>query len=307
MTLEAVAGFAAAAVRVATPLALAALGETVAERGGVINLGIEGAMLSGALGAAVAAAQWGPWAGVVVAIVAGVAAAGIFAAAVIGARADQIIAGTAVTLGLTGLTGLVARGVWGAAGAGLSVPTLAPLRVPLLAKIPALGTAFFGQSLLTYAAYVLVPVSLWMLFRTRFGLELRAAGESPAAARAAGVRVGRVRALGTLFGGGCAGLAGAALVLAQVGTFTEQMTAGRGFIAIAIVVLGRWQPLGVAAAALLFGGATALQFVFQASGSGVPYQFFLALPYLLALAALATAVGGHRGPAFLARADFGDE
>ncbi len=307
MTLEAMTGFAAAAVRVATPLALAAIGETVAERGGVINLGIEGAMLSGALGAAVAAANWGPGAGVVAAIIAGVAAAGIFAAAVIGARADQIIAGTAVTLGLTGLTGLLARAFWGPAGAGLGLPALGALNVPLLDRIPVLGAAFFGQSLLTYAAYLLVPLSVWILFRTRFGLELRAAGESPAAARAAGVRVARVRTLATLFGGACAGLAGAALVLAQVGTFSEQMTAGRGFVAIAIVVLGRWRPLGVAAAALLFGGATALQFVFQASGSSVPYQFFLALPYLLALAALATAVGGHRGPAYLGRADFGEE
>ncbi len=294
-----VTGFAAATVRVATPLALAALGESVSERGGVINLGIEGAMLAGAFGAAVSAASLGTGGGVAVAVLAGIATAALFAAIAIGARADQIITGTAVTLGLTGLTGLLARGTWGTAGAGLSIPTLAAIPVPLLSDIPVLGPALFRQSGLTYACYLLVPLTALLLFRTRFGLELRASGESPHAARAAGVRVARVRTAGTLLGGATAGLAGATLVLAQVGTFTEKMTAGRGFIAIAIVVLGRWHPLGVVGAALLFGGATALQYLFQASGSNVPYQLFLALPYLLALAVLALATGRGRGPAAL--------
>ena len=127
---------------------------------------------------------------------------------------------------------------------------------------------------------------MWLLFRTRFGLELRASGESAAAAAACGVRVVRIRAVAVLIGGAMAGLSGASLVLAQVGTFTERMTAGRGFIAIAIVVLGRRHPLGVTAAALIFGGATALQYLVQASGSAAPYQLWLALPYLLAIAAL---------------------
>ena len=282
-----VSGFAAATVRVATPLALAALGETVSERGGVLNLGIEGAMLAGALGAAVGAVSFG--------------AAGGVAAVAIGARADQIITGTAVTLGMTGLTGLIARIAFGNAGAGLTVPTMAAVPIPGLSAIPLIGPAFFSQSLLSYAVYLLVPAVAWLLFRTRFGLELRAAGESPSAACAMGVRVSRVCTIGTLIGGAFAGLAGASLVLAQVGTFAEKMTAGRGFIAIAIVVLGRWHPLGAAMAALLFGAATALQFTFQASGSAVPYQLFLALPYLLALAVLAVAVGRKKGPAGLGR------
>ncbi len=294
-------GFAAAAVRVATPLALAALGETVSERGGVLNLGIEGAMLAGALAAAVGAVSFGVAGGVVVAILAGVATSAIVAAVAIGARADQIITGTAVTLGMIGLTGLLARLAFGDAGAGLTVPTMAAVPIPGLSAIPLLGPALFAQSLFSYAVYLLVPVTIWLLFHTRFGLELRAAGESPSAARAMGVRVARVRTIGTLIGGAFAGLAGASLVLAQVGTFTEKMTAGRGFIAIAIVVLGRWHPLGAAMAALLFGAATALQFTFQASGSAVPYQLFLALPYLLALAVLAVAVGRRKGPAALGK------
>jgi simple sugar transport system permease protein len=294
-------GFAAATVRVATPLALAAIGETIGERGGVINLGIEGAMLAGALAATVGAASGGAAAGVASAVVAGLATSAIFASVAIGARGDQIITGTAVTLGATGLTGLLARRAFGSAGAGLSIPTLAPVEIPGLASIPLLGPALFDQPALTYLAYLLIPVAWWLIFRTRFGLELRAAGESPDAAMAAGVRVRRVRAAGTLLGGALAGLGGATLVLAQVGTFSEKMTAGRGFIAIAIVVLGRWRPGGVALAALLFGAATSLQFVLQANGSTIPYQFLIALPYLLALAVLAFAVGRQQAPAGLGR------
>ena len=296
-----IAGFASATVRVATPLALAAIGESVSERGGVINLGIEGGMLAGAFVAASTAVGVGASGSILLAMLAGMFAAAIFAAIAIGARGDQIITGTAITLGFTGLTGLLARGAWGTAGAGLSIPTMAPIRVPFLSSLPVIGPALFNQSGLTYVMYGLIPLAGWLLYRTRFGLELRACGESPSAASAAGVRVGRVRALGALFGGASAGLAGASLVLAQVGTFTEKMTAGRGFIAIAIVILGRWHPMGVAGAALLFGAATALQYLFQASGSAVPYQLFLALPYLLALAVLAIAVGRARGPAALGK------
>ncbi len=291
--------FMTATIRVATPLLLAAIGEVIAERGGVINLGIEGAMLAGALAAAVAASAWGPVAGAGGAVLAGMAVAGVVAAVAIGARADQIITGTAVTLGITGLTGLLARRAFGPAGAGLDLPLFAPVPIPVLVSIPVVGPALFNHPVLTYVAVLAVPCTGWVIFRTRWGLELRATGESGVAAAAAGVRVRRVQAVATLAGGAFAGLAGAALVLAQVGTFAEKMTAGRGFIAIAIVVLGRWHPVGAALGALLFGGATSLQYLFQASGSTVPYQLFIALPYVLALMVLARAVGRNRGPAGL--------
>lgn len=295
------AGFAAATVRVATPLLLAATGETLAERSGVINLGIEGTMLAGALAAAMGATASGPWTGVILAAAVGMALAGIFAAIAVGAGANQIIAGTAVTLGAIGLTGAVYRAVYGSSGAGLSLPTLPAVPVPALSEVPILGPAFFQQSTLTYLALLAVPTVWWVLYRTRFGLALRAAGESAATARAAGVPVRRIRVVATVVGGAFAGVAGATLVLAQVGTFTERMTAGRGFVAIAIVVLGRWQPGWVLVAALLFGAATALQFLLQATGIGVPYQVFLMLPYLLTLLALAGAVGAARAPADLGR------
>ena len=295
-------GFLAAAVRVATPLLLAATGETVTERAGVINLGLEGMMLAGALAATLGATAAGPWAGLALAVLAGMLLAAAFAAIAIGARADQIITGTALTLGAVGLTGTIYRQAYGTGGAGLALPTLAPVPIPLLSRIPILGPALFDQPAPTYLALVALPVVWWMLFRTGPGLALRATGEGAAMARAAGVRTGLVRTAATIVGGGFAGLAGATLVLAQVGTFAEKMTAGRGYVAIAIVVLGRWHPAGVAVAALLFGAATALQYVFQALGLAVPYQLFLMLPYVLTLLALAGAVGRVRAPADLGKA-----
>jgi ABC-type uncharacterized transport system permease subunit len=297
-----IAGFLAAAVRVATPLLFAAIGETVTERSGVINLGIEGVMLAGALAAALGSAAGGPWAGMVAALCAGMALAAVFALIAIGARADQIITGTAITLAAVGITGTVYRQAYGAAGAGLSIPTLHPVPIPGLARIPILGTGLFDQPAPTYLAVAALPLVWWVLFRTRLGLELRATGEAAAMARSAGVRTTALRMGATIVGGGFAGLGGAALVLAQVGTFAERMTAGRGYLAIAIVVVGRWHPAGVAAAALLFGLATALQFLFQALDVHAPYQLFLMLPYVITLLALAGVVGRVRAPGDLGRA-----
>ncbi len=296
----AVAGFLAAAVRVATPLLLAALGETIAERAGVINLGIEGAMLAGALASALAAVYGGPWSGLGAAMATGMAVAALLGAVVVFAGVNQIVAGTAVTLASVGLTGAVHR-AWVATGAAAPVvPTLAAVPIPLLSDLPLVGPALFAQPVPTYAGLVLVPALWWTLFRTRAGLSLRATGESAIMARAAGARVHLIRMAATLFGGALAGLAGASLVV-QVGSFAERMTAGRGYVAIAIVVLGRWHPVGVAAAALVFGGASALQFVFQSLGLDVPYQLLLVLPYLLTLLALAGLVGRARPPADLGR------
>ena len=294
-------GFLAAAVRVATPLLFAATGETITERSGVINLGIEGIMLAGALAAAIGATIWGPWGGLGMAALAGMLAAAVFALLAIGARADQVITGTAITLAMVGLTGTIYRQAYGTQGVGLSIPTFSELPIPGLSRIPVLGPGFFQQPIPTYLVFAALPLVWWVLFRTRMGLALRATGEAAAMARATGVRTTLIRWVATVIGGAFVGLGGATLVLAQVGTFAERMTAGRGFLAIAIVVLGRWHPGGVALAALLFGLATALQFLFQALGVQAPYQLFLMLPYLLTLLALAGAVGRVRAPADLGR------
>jgi simple sugar transport system permease protein len=299
---EIVTPFLAATIRTATPLAIAALGELVVQRAGLINLGLEGAILAGAFGALVGATSGGVAAGYAGAIVGGLLVSALFALCVVGWRADQIITGTALTLLCAGVTGTLYRALFGSTGAALSLPTSAPLPVPFLSSLPVIGSALFDQPPTTYVVYLLAPALHWWLTRTHAGLALRAVGERPEAAETAGVRVDRYRVLAVLFGGAAGGLAGGTLVLAQAGTFAEGMSSGRGFIAIAIVVLGGWQPLGVAAAALLFGAASALQFAFQAMGWAAPYQLFLVTPYLLTLAALAGAVGRTRPPAALGKA-----
>ncbi len=293
--------FLEASVRLGVPLALAALGETITERSGVINIGLEGSMIAGALGAALGALWLGSaGAGVAVGAGAGLLVAAVFAVFAVGLGTDQIITGTAVTLGGLGFTGAIYQARFGATGTALTLPTLAAWPVPGLERIPLVGAALFDQAPTAYLAYVLAPLLWAFLFRTVWGLEVRAVGEEPAAAEAAGVRVRWTRFWSTLFGGTLGGVAGAHLALAHAGTFAENMSAGRGFIAIAVVVLGRWNPLWVLLAALFFGAASALQFLLQALGLDVAYQLFLALPYLLTLAALAGWMGRARAPAALA-------
>jgi general nucleoside transport system permease protein len=301
MDADLLVSFLTSAVRVATPLLLAALGETLAERGGVINLGIEGAMLAGALAAAIGSTAGGPWAGTLAAAGTGAMLSLGFGLIAVAAGANQIISGTAITLGAVGATGAIYRQVYGSAGVGLSLPTFPVISISGLDRIPLLGPALFEQSILSYLGYAAVPALWFLLFRTRWGLALRAAGESVEAATAAGVRVKRIRIVALVLGGMFAGIAGASLVLAQVGTFAEKMTAGRGFMAVAIVVLGGWRPGRVAGAALFFGAAMALQFLFQSIVLNLPYQLFLMLPYLLTLLVLVGAVGRVKAPAELGR------
>jgi general nucleoside transport system permease protein len=301
IVIDAFTAFLEATVRTATPLALAAIGELVVERAGVINIGLEGALIAGAFGALVGAGVGSTTIGYIVGALAGAVIALVVALFVVRLRADQIITGTAVTLLAVGLTGTLYRVLYGEAGAALSIPTSGPVAIPGLAVVPVIGPAFFAQPTITYVAYLGFPLLWWWLYRTRVGLALRAIGERPEAADAAGIRTDQVRVVAILFGGAMGGLSGATLVLAQAGTFAEGMSAGRGFIAIAVVALGRWHPTGVAIAALLFGAASASQFLFQAMGWSLPYQLFLALPYALTLIALARVGARASAPAALGR------
>ncbi len=293
--------FLEAAVRTATPLAFAALGELVAERAGVINLGLEGMIIAGCLGAAAAAVLGGTAFGFVGAAIAGLVMALVFALFVVRIGTDQIITGTALTVLGLGVTGSIYH-LWPTLiGAGTSLPTTGVLAIPVLSGIPLVGRALFAQPWPTYALYVLVPTLVWWLSRTHAGLGLRAVGERPAAAAAAGLSPRRIQFAAICFSGVMGGLCGGTLVLAQVGAFNEGMSAGRGFIAIAIVVLGRWTPLGTAGAALVFGGAFAFQYLAQSLGLGWPYQLFLAMPYVLTLILLAAQRGRAVAPAHLGR------
>lgn len=293
--------FLESAVRLGIPLALAAMGETITERSGVINIGLEGSIIAGALGGALGAIAFeGAGLGIAAGALAGLLVALVFATFAVGLGADQIITGTAVTIGGLGVTGAVYQVLFGATGIELSVPMLAPMTIPLLADIPLVGRALFAQAPTAYFAYMMAPIAWYVLFKTTWGLELRATGEAPVAAEAAGIRVRVVRFSATLFGGAMAGIAGAHLALAHAGAFAENMSAGKGFIAIAVVALGRWNPIVVLFAALFFGAASALQFLLQALGFDLAYQMFLAFPYILTLAALAGWVGKSQAPAALA-------
>jgi ABC-type uncharacterized transport system permease subunit len=276
-----------ASLRLAAPLLLAALGELVVERAGLINVGIEGTMLVGAFaGFAAAAATGSAPAGVAAAALAGACVGALFAAFAVGRGADQIVVGTALNLLALGATALAARALW--AGAPPHAPAVAPLLSGPAAELPWLGLALAGA------------LGVW-LSRTRAGLRLRAVGEAARAADAEGVPVGRTRFAAAVFGAALAGVAGSALSLAQADTFTEGMTAGRGFIALAVVIFGRWLASGVVLAALFFGLATAVQFRLQARGVPIPYPLSLMLPHLLTLGVLAVASRGTRSPGDLGR------
>jgi simple sugar transport system permease protein len=294
------AGFIASALAMATPILLAALGELIVEQSGVLNIGIEGAMLAGSFfGLAAAWSAGSLIAGLIAAVAAGVSFNAVFAAISINFAVNQVVAGTAIDILALGLTGVLYQRIFGVTGSAFTITPMHPLPIGPLAHIPFFGRAFFSHTPLVYLAFALVPIVHYMLTRTRWGLELRAAGEHPAAADALGLGVYRLRWEALLIAGVLSGLAGAYLSMAYADTFVEGLTAGRGYVALALVIVGRWRAWGVAAAALLFGGASALQFVLQAFGSALPYQLFLAIPYALTLIVLVIARGSAQSPSAL--------
>jgi simple sugar transport system permease protein len=266
----------------ATPLVLAATGELVAEKAGVLNLGVEGMMIMGAVvGLAVTLSTGSPTLGVLGAVLAGALMAGLFATLVLGLLANQVAAGLALTLFGLGLSALV-----GQAYSGRSAGQFPRLNVPGLTDLPVVGPLLFGQDLLVYLSLVLVAGVSWLLARTRAGLIVRAVGENHDAAHALGYPVVLVRLGGVLFGGAMAGLAGAYLSLVQTPLWVERMTAGRGWIALALVVFAAWRPSRVLAGAYLFGGITILQLHSQALGLKIDAQMLSMLPYLATILVL---------------------
>lgn len=300
MDVSLLTALASSMVTMAVPLLFAALGELIAERAGVINIGLEGLILIGAFTALVAAMFAGSTAvGVAAAVGAGTLFGAGFAFFVVQRNANQVVAGTALNLLAVGLTGVAYRAVFGVTGAALTIPGADVLPIPLLGDLPVVGPAFFRQTALAYASFALVPCIAVALARTIPGLRLRMVGENPHAAEAQGVAVERVRSVALVLCGGLAAAGGAYLALAYARTFVEGMSAGRGFIALAIVIVGRRSAPGILLAALFFGFATALQFHFQALGLAVPFQCFLILPYVLTLAVLALSGGRVSAPAAL--------
>jgi simple sugar transport system permease protein len=266
-----------------TPLAYAAAGELIAERSGVVNLGVEGMMLVGAVAGFVVGLKTGSveLAFIVAALAGGVLAA-VHGVMTITLRTNQIVMGLTLTILGTGLSSYIGHSY----GYQALSHTLSPVGIPLLDKIPWIGKIFFRHDVMVYLAVVVVVIAGLVITRTRFGLWLRATGESPAAADAAGVPVFAVRHAAVVIGGMLAGVAGAYLSVVYTRSWSDQMTAGRGWIAIALVIFASWRPLLILPGALLFGFIDALNFQLQAKGVSVPSQYLSMMPYIFTLIVL---------------------
>ena len=311
-------GLLEAAVRIAMPILLVVVGEIVAERAGVLNIGLEGMILVGAFaGFAGSWATGSPWPGLTLGVTAAAVLAALFGLAVIRWNLDPIVTGVALNVFALGVTGVLFRALTGGAtgglfaglgdlaGRSLFVETFPALPIPVLEEIPVVGSSFFSMNVLGYATIAATVGVAIFLGRTSPGLIVRATGENPEAVETAGIDPRHVRFAAVMFGGVLAGVAGVMLAIGYSNTFVENMSAGRGFVALAIVVFARWRPSGAVVGALLFGLAMALQVRLQGreiGGVEIPYQFFQMMPYALTLAVLA--FGSRRGagaPAALAR------
>ena len=282
-----------ASLRLAGPVLLAALGETFAEQSGVLNVGIEGTILLGALASYLVSYYTGMvWAGLLVAAIVGVVANVFLAWMYVSVRASQVVAGLVFNVLALGIVSTVYRRALGNSAVPESIAMFRSLHIPIVSNLPLVGPVLFGQTILFYLTLLLAFVAHFVLFRTNFGLGLRASGENPAAADSAGISVHRMRYAGTLISGAAAGMAGAYLVLAQVGLFRESIVSGQGFIALGIVIFGRWNPLKAAVAAIVFGACDALQLSLQIFGTHVPPQLLLALPYIVTIFAISGLFGG---------------
>jgi ABC-type uncharacterized transport system permease subunit len=281
-------------LRLSTPLILAALGGLFSERGGVINIALEGIMLAGAFtAAAITALIHNPWLGLAGAAAAGLFVASIHAVASIDFKANQVVVGTAINIMFLGVPALLSGALFASTGSTPQLNrefTLPDWNIPVIDRIPVLGELLSGHKPLVYFALAMVPISYYILFKTRFGLRLRAVGENPEAADTAGISVAGMRYAGVLISGVLAGLGGAYLSIGQNSLFTRNMTAGRGFIALAALIFGKWHPVGAFLACLLFGLADATAIRMQGVVR-VPVEFIQIIPYVLTLVVLAGFIG----------------
>ncbi len=279
--------FFASSIRLAAPLLLAAMGDVVSERSGVLNMGLDGMMLLGAFFGFVGAYFTGSvWLGVLCAMLSALILGIIHAFSCVTLGLHQVVTATGINMLALGLSSSLLRTFFGTSTNALRSVGFTPTKVPVLGDIPIIGKILFNQTILVYVALILVPLTYYVFFHTTWGLKIRAVGEHPRAAETMGVNVFKVRWIAVLYSSTMCGLAGAALSIAGLNTFIDNMSAGRGFIAFACIILGKFNPWGVAIGAVVFGLAEALQLRIQAVGLPIPYQFPIMFPYLLTLVVL---------------------
>ena len=288
--MEQLSYFLAATIRMATPLLIAALGLSIAERAGMMNIGAEGIMLVGAFAGYAAARLMGTyWGGALVAIVAGVVFTALFAVLAISCKTQQVVVGAAINMLGAGITSVLYRKMFYQVGSGISgmmVESFPNVPIPLLSDIPVIGDMLFDHNVLVYFGFVLIAVFWFIIYHSSLGLKITACGEHPKAADSLGISVIKIRYLTTLASGALLGLAGAYLSIAQTNAFGEDMTGGKGFIAMAVVILGKWTPLGIAGGAVLFGAANALQMSVQNWGVNLPNNIIMMIPYVATVVAV---------------------
>lgn len=286
-----------ASIRLSVPILLAALGGMYSERAGVSNIGLEGLMLMGAFTGVVGSYfTESYWLGALVAILSGMLLAALFAFITVKIKINQIVSGVAINLLAVGLTSFFFRALFGITTVPITVKAFRPVNIPILSNIPVVGEMFFKQTALVYIAFLLVPISSFILFKTSWGLSIRTVGEHPMAADTVGIPVDKIRMMCVIISGALAGLGGCFLSLGQFNMFVDNMVSGRGFIAVAAVIFGKWNPKGILSASLIFGAADALQIRLQMMEVGIPYQFLLMFPYLLTVIAVTGIVGKTTSP-----------
>jgi simple sugar transport system permease protein len=278
------------------PITLGAIGGILSERSGVINISIEGMLLGSACTSAIGASLWGLWVGVFVGIATGVALAAVLAVLSIRYKVDQVIVGFAINFFALGMTSFISFRVLVPNPELNSLQPVQPIRIPLLADIPFIGEVLFVQTVFVYFTYVAVAVTTWALYRTKWGLRTRASGEYPKAAGTLGVRVLRLRYQNLLLAGAVAGVGGAWWPIGTVGRFDQNITGGRGFIALAAVIFGRWHPVGAFTGALVFALAEAVRLKIGNFDTGIPSEFLIMAPYVVTLVVVAGFIGASRAP-----------
>jgi len=284
-----------ASLHLSIPLTFAALGGLYSERSGVLNIALEGMLLTGAFtSAAITFSTHNPWLGIFAAVIAGGLVGLLHAFLSVTLRVNQLVSGLAINLVASGITSFLARLIFH--GSTQRLPGIEAIIIPGLSQIPIIGSLLFQQDIFIYLLLLLIILTRYILFYTNFGLTLRAVGEYPPAVDTAGLSVSSVRYCAVIIGGCLASLGGAYLTLVQIRFFTEGMSAGKGFIAIAALIFGKWHPVGCALASLLFGATEALQLRIQALGVNIPYQFLLMLPYIIAILALVGLAGKSTPP-----------